>query len=99
MFPTRDKRRKGSITVHRALRHTAALARAFILLEDPDLSSPRTPGDGTAHPHRVPLQLRRSSRRPGAGLPRPERCTTPTGAIPRAVAASRTSERTATNRA
>jgi len=74
MFSPVSKRQKGSITVHPALRRAASYARAFILLEDPELSGPRVPDGGTVHPHRVPLRSPRGTRRPGAGLPRPQSC-------------------------
>jgi hypothetical protein len=77
MFSPSDKRRKGSITVHPALRRAASLARAFILLEDPELSGPRAPGGESVHPHRVPLRTLEGPRRPGAGVPRAQHCLTP----------------------
>lgn len=79
MFPRSNKRQQGSITVHPALRRAAGLARAFILLEDPELSSPRTPAGGSLHhPHRAPLRpLGGVTRRPGAGVHRAQPCLTP----------------------
>ena len=77
MFSGLEKRRKGAITVHPALRRAAGLARAFILLEDPELSGPHAPADDAAHPHRVPLRPVLGARRPGAGAPRSEVCTSP----------------------
>src|SRR3954470_22051673 len=56
MFSLFDKRREGSTTVHPALRRAASLARAFILLEDPELSGPHVPEGEPVHPHRVPLR-------------------------------------------
>jgi hypothetical protein len=77
MFSLPEKRRKGAITVHPALRRAAGLARAFILLEDPELSGPHVPADDPAHPHRVPLRPVYGARRPGAGAPRNHVCSTP----------------------
>lgn len=79
MFPSSNKRQQGLITVHPALRRAADLARAFILLEDPELSSPRVPDGGSQHhPHRAPLRpLGGATRRPGAGVPREQTCLTP----------------------
>jgi hypothetical protein len=77
MFPFLTERRMGLHTVHLALRRAAALARAFILLEDPELSRPRVPCGEPAHPHRAPLRPRRGTRRPGAGVPRAQHCLTP----------------------
>jgi hypothetical protein len=77
MFSFPNKRRQGSITVHPALRRAASLARAFILLEDHELSGPRTPDGEPQHPHRVPLRLMGGTRRPGAGVPREQRCLSP----------------------
>ena len=77
MFPSSQQRRKGSLTVHLALRRAVAYARAFILLEDPELSGARVPCGEPAHPHRAPLRPRRGARRPGAGVPREQHCLTP----------------------
>ena len=77
MFSLPNKRRMGAITVHPALRRAATLARAFILLEDPELSGPRTPDGEPQHPHRVPLRLLGGTRRPGAGVPRVQPCLSP----------------------
>ena len=77
MFSSFDKRRKGSITVHPALRRAASLARAFILLEDPELSGAHVPGGEPVHPHRVPLRPLEGPRRPGAGAQRAQHCLTP----------------------
>jgi hypothetical protein len=78
MFPFSNKRQQGLITVHPALRRAADTARAFILLEDPELSGPRTPVGEPPHPHRVPLRpLGGATRRPGAGVPRAQVCLTP----------------------
>lgn len=77
MFPVPDKRRQGPITVHPALRRAATLARAFILLEDPELSGSRTPDGEPPHPHRVPLRSLGGTRRPGAVVPREQRCLSP----------------------
>jgi hypothetical protein len=77
MFPSLTKRRQGAITVHPALRRAAGLARAFILLEDPELSGSHAPADEAAHPHRVPLRPDLGARRPGAGASRPQHCLTP----------------------
>ena len=79
MFSLFDKRREGSITVHPALRRAASLARAFILLEDPELSGPHVPEGVPVHPHRVPLRPLAGPRRPGAGAPRPQECLSPVG--------------------
>lgn len=77
MFSPPNKRREGAITVPPALRRAASLARAFILLEDPELSGPRTPDGEPPHPHRVPLRLMGGTRRPGAGVPREQPCLSP----------------------
>jgi hypothetical protein len=77
MFSLSNERRLGSITVHPALRRAANLARAFILLEDDELSGPRTPVDEPEHPHRVPLRFMGGTRRPGAGVPRAQICVSP----------------------
>jgi hypothetical protein len=78
MFSFPNKRRPGFITVHPALRRAADLARAFILLEDLEPSAPRTLVDEHPHhPHRVPLRLMGGTRRPGAGVPREQRCLSP----------------------
>ena len=77
MFSSLDMRRKGVITVHPALRRAASLARAFILLEDPELSRAHVPADEAAHPHRVPLRPELGTRRPGAGASRPQHCLSP----------------------
>lgn len=77
MFSPFTERRKGPITVHPALRRAASLARAFIFLEDAELSGPRTPADEPQHPHRVPLRSMGGTRRPGAGVPREQTCLSP----------------------
>lgn len=77
MFSPFKKRRKSSITVHPALRRAASLARAFILLEDPELSGAHVPEGEPVHPHRAPLRPLEGPRRPGAGAPRPQHCVTP----------------------
>jgi hypothetical protein len=77
MFSSASDRRTGLLTVHPALRRAAALARAFILLEDPELSGPHGPYGVAAHPHRVPLRSQVGARRPGAGSPREQLCLTP----------------------
>ena len=77
MFSLFNKRREGSITVHPALRRAASLARAFILLEDPELSGAHVPEGEPVHPHRAPLRPRSGPRRPGAGVPREQHCLTP----------------------
>jgi len=77
MFSSPNKRRQGTITVHPALRRAAGLARAFILLEDLELSGPRTPHGEPPHPHRVPLRSLGGARRPGAGVQRGQRCLSP----------------------
>jgi hypothetical protein len=77
MFSPATKRRMGVITVHPVLRQAAALARAFILLEDPALSSPHGVADVGSHPHRVPLRSQLGTRRPGAGVPRAQTCIVP----------------------
>ena len=79
MFSLFDKRREGSITVHPALRRAASLARAFILLEDPELSGPHVPEGEPVHPHRAPLRPLEGPRRPGAGAPRLQQCLSPVG--------------------
>jgi hypothetical protein len=77
MFSSLDMRRKGALTVHPALRRAASLARAFILLEDSELSGAHVPAGEPAHPHRVPLRPDLGMRRPGAGASRPQLCLTP----------------------
>jgi hypothetical protein len=85
MFPHGSHRQTGAITVPPALRRAAALARAFILLEDSELavtagdelSGARGPAGELEHPHRVPPPSRLGARRPGAGVPRPQPCLTP----------------------
>ena len=67
MFPTYEQRPKSLITVHPALRRVAALARAFILLEDPEPPSPHVPLGDPVHPHRAPLRPRLGT--VGGGLP------------------------------
>ena len=86
MFPSSNKRRRGSITVHPALRRAVDLARAFILLEDPELSGSRVPVAEPPHPHRAPLRSMGGTRRPGAGVPRAQTCLSPVphGTAPRA---------------
>ena len=59
------------------LRHTLALARAFLLLGDPTVSSPHGFDEDSAHPHRAPLRSRIGTRRPGAGVPRAQHCVSP----------------------
>lgn len=77
MFSPLNNRRKGSITVHPALRRAASLTRAFILLEDPELSGAHAPAGEPLHPHRVPLRSMGGARRPGAGVPRAQACLSP----------------------
>lgn len=91
-----NSNRTGPIAVHPALRRAAALARAFILLEDPELAvageqritGARRPDGVPTHPHRVPASSRRGARRPGAGVPRAQPCLCPVPArrAPRAGA-------------
>jgi len=77
MFPSSSQRRTDVPTDVPVLRRALALARAFILLEDPELSGAHGPGERSAHPHRVSLRSRPGARRPGAGVPRPQHCLTP----------------------
>ena len=77
MFSFSNTSRKGFITVHPALRRAASLTRAFILLEDPELSGSRVPVGEPLHPHRAPLRLMGGTRRPGAGVPRAQACLSP----------------------
>ena len=88
MFPFTNTRQQGFITVHPALRRAADLARAFVLLEDPELSRPLAPAGGSEHhPHRAPLRpLGGATRRPGAGVPREQRCLTPIKTVSRPAA-------------
>ncbi|HEY8638751.1 MAG TPA: hypothetical protein VIL64_05900 [Solirubrobacteraceae bacterium] len=55
------------------------LARAFVLLEDWEVSSApeRAAPPAIAHPHRQPLRPPHRARRPGAGSPRPQLCVMP----------------------
>jgi hypothetical protein len=94
--PGRDGHaRAGDVPVERAapswrdsVRRAAGLARAFLLLEDPELearaASPRGPAapqrathHTKPHPHRPALRRSAAPRRPGAGRPRPQPCRSP----------------------
>jgi hypothetical protein len=66
------------------LRHAVDLAVAFATLRDvPEPGSAHEPVD-RVHPHRTPLRPPTRPRRPGAAVPRPQHCVTPTsGTDPR----------------
>lgn len=75
MFSSEAPGRTAFASLRESARRAASLARAFILLED---SSPHARAGGAElHPHRQPLRAPLRPRRPGAGWPRPQLCTTP----------------------
>ena len=82
---TAPRERPGRRSWRDTFRQAADLAVAFATLADSELdepgsSCPRSAIGGYApHPHRRPLRPRRGARRPGAGAPRAQACTTPVG--------------------